>query len=507
VNIAALILSVIAFVPLDDRPVTRQLPQLLGRIAGVRVVEPPRALLGNYLQAGDPDAIIAWLNGSAQARAAADVVVSTDMLAYGGLVASRVPDATYQDAYFRLNELRTLRRMHPQGTVSVFGTIMRLAPTGVPAIGRAASFFAAYPVWQYLQDYANLHDPPLPEEAMRARHLRALIGEPAFQAYVQTRARDLAADMRVLELAKAGYAGTVVFGQDDAGPVGLHLKDVYALQKTIEDDALQHIVAVEPGADELGMALVARALARAASWTPRVRVRYSRPDGQSYDDPLEYAPIDVAIGSLIALSGGQRVDENADVTLYVRVPGTSAAQDGSLLADILSDERAGQPVAFADLTFLEDRYDDQARFAQALLSSGAAARLDAYASWNTNANTIGTALAESIAAGAGRRMNTYDGLAHREFTFNRMLDDYGFHDFVRPALNRALDAQGVADHTYLSGQPAQFADELNQSLLWQQAEALLPALDPGYHLAAMTIDLPWRRTFETEIDAALAPNY
>ena len=88
--IGALLLASIAFVPLDDRPVTRQLPQLLGRIAGVPVLEPPKELLGNYLDAGKPDLIMAWLNGP-QATRAGYFVVSTDMLAYGGLIASRVP--------------------------------------------------------------------------------------------------------------------------------------------------------------------------------------------------------------------------------------------------------------------------------------------------------------------------------------------------------------------------------------------------------------------------------
>src|SRR5579883_892209 len=89
----------IAFVPLDDRPVTRQLPQMLGRIAGVNVLEPPRELLGNYLTFGRPDAIIAWLNKQPQS-ASANFIISTDMLAYGGLVASRVPGTSYDDAYF-----------------------------------------------------------------------------------------------------------------------------------------------------------------------------------------------------------------------------------------------------------------------------------------------------------------------------------------------------------------------------------------------------------------------
>ncbi len=50
VSVAALFSSLLALtfvvVPLDDRPVTAQLPRLLGAIAGVRIVEPPRPLLG-----------------------------------------------------------------------------------------------------------------------------------------------------------------------------------------------------------------------------------------------------------------------------------------------------------------------------------------------------------------------------------------------------------------------------------------------------------------------------
>jgi hypothetical protein len=46
----------------------------------------------------------------------------------------------------------------------------------------------------------------------------------------------------------------------------------------------------------------------------------------------------------------------------------------------------------------------------------------------------------------------------------------------------------------------------NRALLWNQAAAILQQLDPGYHIAAIDISLPWRRTFETEVDVAIAPN-
>ncbi len=502
---AAFALAAIAFVPLDDRPVTRQLPQLLGRIAGVPVTEPPLPLLGNYLDFGKPDAIVAWLNGSQNVRAD-QFVVSADMLAYGGLIASRVPAAAYGDAYFRLRSLRQLRAQHPAAWIGVFGTIMRLAPTGIPAVGRAQSFFAPYPIWTYLQEYANLHDPPLPAEGARAAQLRPLIGDQTLQQYLSARYRDYAVDDLLIKLTAAGTIDRLALGQDDAGPVGLHVKDVRALQTSAAQAGLDDRIAIEPGADELGMAMVSQAIARSAGWTPRVAVVYSMPGGAALNDPLEFAPIETAINGLIRLCGAQRDDARPDITLFVRVPNTDPAHDDDVLAAMRAQEQAGHSVAFADLTFLRNAFSVQAAFAQRLLDSGVASKLDSYASWNTNANTVGTAVAEAVAAGAGRRAGTYDVLAHAEFTFDRFIDDYAFHDFVRPQINAALTAQGVTDHTYLLAEQAAPIADLNRAALWNRAAAILKQLYPSYHIAAIQITLPWNRTFETGIEVGLAPN-
>jgi hypothetical protein len=498
------LIAPVVLVPLDDRPVTAQLPAMLGRVAGREVREPPRALIGNYLTFGRPDAIIPWLNGPHQSGASA-YVISTDMLAYGGLVASRVPQTSYVDAYFRLRTLRQLRRAQPKAWIGAFGTLMRLAPTGVPSLGPAASFFAAGQGWVDLQTYANLHDPPLPSEAAQAAALQKSIGPTLLAGYLDARARDYGVDMLVLQQTADRVVDRSVLGQDDAGPVGLHVKDVRSLQSAAANLNLGDRTSVEPGADELGMALVANALARGARWTPRVRVAYSTPNGAGYQDNLEYAPISSAIGSLVALCGGVAVDSSPDLTLYVRVPGTTAAQDDTIAGAMHDDASAGRSVAFADLSFLTNDYAAQAAFANRLLDDGTMGRIDAYASWNTNANTVGTALAEAIAAGAGRRTHTYDALAHREFTFNRVLDDVIFHTEVRPELIRELDAQKI-DHTYLLPEVAAPLAATNRNLLWTRGDALLKEMYPGYHIAAISITLPWNRTFETEIDASLAPN-
>lgn len=497
-----MLLAAIAFVPMDDRPVTAELPVMLGRIAGVRVEAPPRDLIGRFLVPGRSDDLIAWLNREAGRPQTRAFVVSTDMLAYGGLLASRVPGPSYADAVFRLRELVQLRLESPGAWIGAFGTIMRLAPTGIPA---GTPFFAAYPMWPYLQQYANLHDPPLPGEAASAGHLRELIGEPALDAYLATRARNLAVDRLLLQMTGEGVIDRLVLGQDDAGPVGLHVREVALLQSELAGANLANRASIEPGADELGMALVAHAIARAATWTPRIGVRYSTPEGALYQDPIEYAPISAAIDALIGVCGAVRDDSQSEIVLYVRVPGTTSSEDDALMGEMKNDVDRGRSVAFADLSYLTS-YRDQAAFAQRLLTSGLASRLDAYASWNTNANTVGSALAEAIAAGAGRRLHTYDALAHRTFTFVRFVDDYAYHDEVRPQLNATLAAQGITDHTLLAPAAAASIAQLDRSLLWNDAVGILSQLDPGYHVAAISIGLPWSRTFETSIDVGIAPD-
>ena len=471
---AVIFAAQIVFVPLDDRPVTLQLPRMLGEIAGSRIVTPPRPLLGSYLRFGQPDAIVSWLNQSSSSSADA-FIASSDMLAYGGLVASRVPGTSYGDAYFRLRELSTFKRLHPKAWTGVFGTVMRLAPTGVPATEDGANFFAAYPVWSYLQQYANLHDPPLPTELSTAQQLRTQIGDATLQAYLDTRARNLAVDQLLLSYVQNGSVDRLVLGQDDAGRVGLHVRDVQALTTAVDDRALGARVSIQPGADELGMALVAHALARGVSWQPRIAVRYSTPEGASYQDPLEFAPISVPIERLIDLAGAVHDDEHPDIELYVRVPHTPAVLDDGLITALESSASAGRSVAFADLSF-EESYATQGAFAQRLLASGVASRLDAYSSWNTNANTVGTAVAEAIAAGTGRRAGTYDALAHKTFTFMRFVDDYAYHVDVRPTLNAWLDGRGVSDHTYLPSAQIAPTEEQNRSILWARSTTILNQL-------------------------------
>jgi len=494
----------VVFVPLDDRPVTYQLPAMLGAIAGRRVEMPPHGALGHYLQPGDPDAVLGWLESGVTAGASA-VVASLDMVAYGGLVASRVPGEPSYLAYGRLRRLAALRA--PGTRMLAFGTIMRLAPTGVPRAPQTGAYWATGDTVDDIAAYANLPWPGLDaEQSAKAERLRAKIGPERLDAYLGARARNLDVDRFALQLTAERGLDELVLGQDDAGPHGLHVADVAALRRTAARFGVDERASIEPGADELGMVLLARAFARDAGWRPRVRVVYSRAGAESVVDPLEFVPIDETIGKLIGAAGAGRVDSAEDLDLFVRVADTPAADERAFVDAIAAALAAGRATAVADLTFLSPPMPSaqQQALTLDLIARGLAGRIDGFASWNTDANTVGTALAAAVAAGSGRRAGTFDARAHAQFMLDRYADDFAFHQFVRPVLNDELRARGI-DTTLLFPPVVTEAGDENRTLLWPRALDLLAQIYPGYRDAGLVITLPWQRTFETQLDVRLTP--
>lgn len=505
-NLLSAALAAITFVPMYATPTASQLPVMAGAIAGVRVLAPPRAWLGDYLAPGDVPAIDDWLERTARQNPATTFVISSDMLAYGGLDPSRIPGVTEREALDRLQTFAHLRAMQPHASIAAFGTIMRLEPTAVVPVGPAATYsaIAQPPNWEYIWEYAKLHDPSLPGEEQRAQQLRSLVGTGVLDQYLKARERDRNVDLALLQLVANGAIDRLVIGQDDAGPVGLHVKDVRALQERIASLDIGDRAAVEPGADELGLALVARALAKQSDWTPRVAVRYSTPDGGATQDPLEYVPIRETIASLVRLCGGVVTDDTPDLTLYVRVPHATQADDDRLIAELDRAVAANQRVALVDLTFLTGSYDAQRSFVERTIAAGIAGKLEAYAGWNTTANSTGIALGEAIAAGAGRRTGTYDRVAHAEFMLDRYIDDYLYHDVVRPRVNAELAQAGTPDHSYLAPATWHDADARIKAELLPPARALAAALYPQYRVERLEVGLPWPRTFEIESTIVLA---
>ena len=114
----------VLLVPLDSRPPCTSFVADIGRIAGVEIMLPPSPLMDNYQQPADQYKLRQWLSDNF--RQADAVIVATDMLIHGGLLASRHARGSDQDIADTLTLLRHIHSAAPEKPMYVVSIIPRL---------------------------------------------------------------------------------------------------------------------------------------------------------------------------------------------------------------------------------------------------------------------------------------------------------------------------------------------------------------------------------------------
>ena len=512
----------VLLIPLDDRPPCLQFPIMQGLIADAEVVAPPREMLGRFTVPGDAERIGAWLRAQDFTRFDV-VIVSIDMLAYGGLVASRVYHTPLGEAMKRLDLLRDIRRRAPRLPVNAFNVIMRLAPT---SDGANEAYREKLSKWAEMSP-ERTKDAQLAEQVAR---LEREIPAAALDDYKQARARNLAVNLASIEMTGKRIIDYLILAQDDAKPRGVHVADRERLNAKVKELRLSERVAVQPGADEVAMLLLSRALAKKYAYAPRVAAIYSSEEKRLSVAPYEDRPLHASVSFQIAAAGAREIKNaaNADILFYVFASRAESGAAEKFAAQIARDVDAGRRVIVADIDFRGNVQGADEKFTEELRRRKIFPRLFGYASWNTAGNTIGTALpqgilyalavdrlAKSVPARAGRI-----GRAQMKFLLHRLIDDYAYHSLVRVEVNRdyakarglnrnRLDAEG---ETLLENF---IREEMRPHVenLWQDFAKRLPVIDDNRRnslqlvpksISNLRLDLPWGRTFEAEIDFDLA---
>jgi hypothetical protein len=174
----------VGLVPLDERPVNLSDVLALGTLAGGELVTPPRYRLGHGDAEGDADGIAEWLD-SLDLTKITSLVVSTDMLAYGGLPASRRPDTTVEKALARM---KAIERLRARATSIHIFAFMALPGSSLDDDGRSGAWRTALMRWAELggPDAAD------PRAAAEARSIESQIPTTVLDRYKALRARNLA---------------------------------------------------------------------------------------------------------------------------------------------------------------------------------------------------------------------------------------------------------------------------------------------------------------------------
>ena len=422
----------ILLIPLDSRPAAGQFAQMIGAMNDTKVDIPPIDILGKFTVPGDVDKIYQWLE-SQNLDDVSSIIVSGDMLAYGGLIASRVNDVDAGLGVKRLTHLIEFRRkISPEIKLSIFMSTMRLTPTATKA---AASYRINLAKYEEMKDrYERTHDATLPQ---KLNNMRKVVPAVEILRYERTRRRNFEVQSALLRLCIGPEIDFLIMGQDDAKPDGPQIQENAKLKKLAEQYHVQGKVYFCEGIDQHSNLLLSRAILAQHNWKPKVRIVYSDENGKDQFALYESKTVKESLQDQLFASGAEMAADKGDYdySLYVNSPKRSEAHFAEFLEKMRAEIDQGLPVAVADINFGANGSSDEELF-NFLVRTGKAYKLLAFAGWNTAGNTMGTSIPAANVYLSARKFDVDPirrEIAQREFLFHRMVDDWAYHRFTRPA--------------------------------------------------------------------------
>ena len=318
---------------------------------------------------------------------------------------------------------------------------------------------------------------------------------------------------------RSGIIDYLILSQDDAKPKGIHVADRERLVAEIKRTNLTGKIAVQPGADEVSMLLLARALNKYYHFSPKIKAVYSSKQVANTVMPFEDKPLKQTVSYHISATGSTEVqdEKDADLLFYVFATRHSNGSATSFAAAIEDKIKQGKHILVADIDPVGDVQGGDSLFTNELGRRGLLPELYSYASWNTAANTIGTTVPQGIIfALANNKLIKTATIAPRIWTaqnwflFHRVLDDYYFHGLLRSKINIHF-AQNKASSNHLSAAASSEVeaygsrllrhafDEFTKIYLQKRKNSIQKNVQCGQP-GNMHFRLPWNRTFEAEID-------
>jgi hypothetical protein len=495
----------IGLLPLDERPVNTRYPQAVAQIAGAQVLLPPSPALSRFRQPADSLALQQWLEATASELDG--LILSFEMLGYGGLIASRTTSDSTAQVLDRLHALSQLKERYPRLPVIGFSLITRVSNANSAV--EEPLYWAAE--GRRLYRYSQLLDQA--EQGLDVKgELSALAAElpPEHTGdFLQRRLRNHIVNLAALHMLSRGELDLLVLSSDDTSPYGLPSSEKRLLSAWAERLRLGERLLMYPGADEVGTALVARLLNRQAGRMPSFEVCYAVPGGEAITAPYEDGPVSLTVERQVRAVAGRLAEPEAqgDFFLAVNPPVPRRSEWDPAFADQERQERLphlrtlmdeidrrlaqGQAVILADVAYPNGA--DPALI-EVLFSQVDITRLAAYGAWNTAGNTIGVALAQACAA---MLVSTpAQRQAQQRFLLHRFLEDWGYQQVVRRQARRwLLEKSGCQDiHPEHEGAAVEFITSGLQRCLEQ-----IPGF-AGFTLHPGSLRLPWNRLFEVDFE-------
>ncbi|WP_411168260.1 DUF4127 family protein [Clostridium sp. MB05] len=506
----------ILYVPLDDRPVNLMIVKQLANLAELEIKTPIKEDLGCFLKEGNVNSIKKWIN----TEKCDSLIISLDMLLYGGLIASRTDKRSVEEAMDILKFLKAYKKENRDTKIYAFSNIMRLS---ISVSSNESQIW-----WDKINKYNELR---YRVESLKETNLeinlnkiKSEIPKEILNTYLRTRERNHNINMEAIELVNDGIIDFLILSQEDCSKYGLHLIEHERLHDKINKYKLTDKIYVYPGADEIGQILISRYVNDINKFIPKVYIDFDNKKNEDIIPKFEDRSLKVNIIEHLKSTNATIVYDykNCDYILAVttpNIPYIDMASDNlnyynkkSIIDDFIARIKKyislGKKVSIADLSFSNggDEYLIKRLKEEELLL-----KVISYGAWNTAGNAMGTSIAHgNIISNISSKgyLNFKKSFESLKFLIERYCDDFMYQSIIRSKANKEVLKEGLSIFNMNSRVEKidNFVeDSLNKMLELYFNKNIVNYLEVKGYIEDLKIDakLPWNRTFEVECEVTI----
>lgn len=487
----------IVYLPLDERPCNALFVPKLFSGENLQVVVPP--------QMGYKKTPAAWediRDFLVKECADADgLILSMDMLLYGGLIPSRLHFLSRDEVSRRMALIADIKKSNEKLLIYAFQCIMR-CPSYSSNDEEPDYYEDCGAEIHMIGNFRHRASLGLCDET-ELHPLYAKVKQEYLDDFLNRRAFNLDFNLKALELLHDGVVDFLIIPQDDSAPYGFTALDQHKVRARIAELQLGARVLVYPGADELGLTLASRMALHFAGKRPRVFVKYAATTAPSVIPLYEDRPLGESIKYQLIAAGCRIATclSEADIVMPVSCPGSHMREASA--QPVTEPGYAVERTLAEFILFIQDCLDEERivtlcdnayanggdlELLAMLDQSDLLDQLDGYAGWNTSANTMGTAIAEGVHA-----LLEGKNAAHMDFMAHRYVEDMGYCGRIRGKVTAEMLPQYGLNYFNAAEQRG-----LVSRLVKTELEAFVKESMPSVadHVQITDTWMPWKRMFE-----------
>ena len=490
----------ILHIPLDERPCNYEFPKQIFQGGEWEILTLPFSYLGLKKKPAQIKKIQQWVLNNYQS--AYGIVISIDMLLYGGIVPSRIHYFSFEELKERLNILKLIKSKRPDFKIYAYNLVMRCPQYNDD--DEEPSYYQNYGLnifrHKYIEHKKSLNiatNEELEEEK------QIFIPEEFVLDYETRRMTNLQVVLEVINLVKENIIDFLIIPQDDSAPYGYTALDQAQVAKKVNDNKLFFKILTYPGADEVSNTLFARLLNEYYNKRPLVYLFYPAEKAKTVIPCAEDRYLDISAKYQILAAGCLFTPslKDADLIFAINAPSKTmissqfreSSDDGYSVNRNLLDfidfidyciNVLNKPVCIGDVGYCNG---GDLALITLIEQKKMYLKLAGYASWNIPCNSLGTALPMGI-----RYLYPHDQQLFNNFLIHRFVEDVGYCTLARKILREQYcnDEFSIYDTKQMRGK----FSELAKKIIIEQVNKYMPTLKDKYKI--LDAYMPWIRTYE-----------